>query len=368
MKFHVRRALSLLLVSQVPACAANLHDVLSDYAQIPASLIDQLAENSFFITVLLLQICLLELSWQLVFKFIRRGARMDCLARPVRAKRDSTPRDGTTLYQHLIAKSPRRNFQNSDFYYQEPEQTLECPTEHTPDVSEFGPVASFLQAESASENSLSFTCNEDASGAVFSSEPLLVYQKVVESRILCESEGVVDSAMLYESEDFADCATLNKSETFFDSDSALEFHVDAWIDDSDHDRLSFNSAYFACDQICDALFSKDIKNTVQLLQLYGQNPAVMSLVERKLIRNCIDCKWRLDPFTGEGELLLQNRHVVLAFRSNQDRYVEAVVNKIDSGKITQTRLAFESSSVETSEPVSSNSVIPNTATINLQPV
>ncbi|MBS2003369.1 MAG: hypothetical protein JST44_17780 [Cyanobacteria bacterium SZAS LIN-5] len=368
MKYHVRRALSLFLVSQVPACATNLHDVLSGYAQIPASFVEQLTENSFFITVLLLQICLLELSWQLVFKFIRRGARMDCLARPMRAKRDSTPRDGTTLYDHLISKSSRRNFSNSDFYYQQPEQILSCPTEHEPVVSESGPIVSFSQAENASENALSFTCTEDASDAVFNSEPALVYQTMAESRVLYESESIVDSGILYQSDNFADYSSLDDSETFVDSDSALEFHVDAWIDDSDHDRLSFNSAYFACDQICDALFSKDIKSTVQLLQSYGQNPAVMSLVERKLIRNCIDCKWRLDPFTGEGELLLQNRHVVLAFRSNQDRYVEAVVNKIESGKITQTRLAFESSNVETPESTVSHSVIPNTATVNYQPV
>lgn len=315
MKYHVRMAMSLLLISQVPASAANVQTALSaEYSQIPATYAAQWGGNSFFITLVFLQICLFELLCQLTFKFVRRGAKQNCLARPVRSSRDCSPRDGTTLYEQFISKRSCQNFPGPNSYYQAPDQHIKS--------LEIPPADLVIDREA-----------DD-----------LVSQKTFKS----------DTNEL-------DLEHLR-------AEPLLEFHLNELSTDShESERLSFNSAYFACDQICDALFSKDIANTVHLLKSYGRIPAVMSLVERKLMRAAIDCHWRLDARTGEGELLLKNKLVVLCFRSYSNCIVEAIVNKTVCGKTNQTKLAFQSSQMDASiDPLYSNAMIPNAVTLNYQ--
>lgn len=383
MKYRVPRALSLLLLSPAPVHAANAQTVMAECAQIPVSLVQQVSSNSFFISVLFLQICLMELAYQLALKLVRRRARADCLSRIRRSSRECVPRSETTLYDHFRS----RGFRSSNLYYtSQVQRMLEAGdrtghqlnyetensahhqrTQQSGDQSNYQPSdytkselkyqssndESNYQPSSRSNNQSNYQPSHHSENQSFEQaddqldfqlqSPFSIRQSGNSSHALADAVGC--QLAFEHSANFFDANRLPSDSLFDNQDNELSGlstplpNLEV-LEQQEIERLTFNAAYFASDRICDALFSKDVCGAVDLLKLYGRNPAVMSLVERKLSRAAINCSWHIDPCTGDGDLTLRNKQVILSFKASSD-VVEAIVNKTEQGTTNQTRLTFD---------------------------
>jgi hypothetical protein len=277
-KHILGNCVALRVLSQLPGPEISW---LNMPLKLSAFIAEQTFSNSFFLSILFLQICLFTLIAKFIQKCAQRGTKTNSPP-PTDQIFESPPRSGHALYEHLILDKSPAYIQSTNFYYQA-RKSPSPPQETTVAVSQ--PVP---------------------------------YHQSEKQVPVSEANGTVKP---------------------IDASPLLEFSVNkSFAEDTEANRITFNAAYFACDKICDALFSKDVHGAMQLIKHYGSNPAVMSLVELKFKRASINCRWRLYSHTGVGELTLRNDKYILCFRSVTDEFVEAIVGKQTPNGARETEL------------------------------
>ncbi len=260
---------ALIIVTQVPAyAAASVQAVPGEWWQLVPWLPDRTNLGSLFVSVLLLQICLVALVCELMVKVVgERGGRTNAPDPNSLTENQLPSRFGESLYQHLMSGRAGKS-QLTDAYF----GFVRGP-KRAADSSLSPLVAEVPECEGANSNSRQESCiiANDLSGLANQAEdwPRLLYFSVL---------------------DVADDSQISR-------------------------QLNFNSINFACDHICDAIFASDMNIADQLIKSYGAVPTVMSLVERKLSKAAIDCHWRLRREAQVGELVITGGSAALCFSS-----------------------------------------------------
>lgn len=343
MKYTFGNFASLKLLSQLPDSGSSWQAAPRHISTLIA---EQTISNSFFISILFLQICLFALIFVLLQKFARRRTRFNSLPPPGEIY-ENQPRSGQSLYDHLILDKSPAYIQSSNFYYQaqnlpSPHHSQQTGSQHTPqsDTQNTPQPDSQHTPQSATQkttqpDSQHTPEHEPHYAPRHSFKPSAQHdlQHSTQHSTQRSPQHIVAPLALQkagqqEAEEKNSNSEANHSSELIDASPLLEFSViDPLVEQIDADRMTFNSAYFACDKICDALFGKDVDGAMLLIKRYGAMPAVMSLVERKLKRASINCHWRLYSHTGVGELVLRNDKFTLCFRSATDEFVEAIVGR-----------------------------------------
>ncbi len=334
MKYTFGNFASLKLLSQLPDSGSSWQ---AAPRQISTLIAEQTISNSFFISILFLQICLFALIFVLLQKLARRRTRFNSLPPPGEIY-ESQRLSGQSLYEHLILDKSSAYIQSSNFYYQA--QNLPSPNhsrEKTPqpefqpnpqqDLQQTQQPGSQQNLQPGSQHTIQPGSRHTPEHGSDYTPPGIQHDLQHSPQNIITPPASQKAGQL-QLEERNSSYEANHSSELIDASPLLEFSVtELFSRRIDADKMTFNAAYFACDKICDALYAKDVNGAMLLIKRYGAMPAVMSLVERKLKRASINCHWRLYTHTGVGELVLKNDKFTLCFRSATDEFVEAIVGR-----------------------------------------